>query len=194
MFLKSINVISLTTKFNNMKYYSKLLVTALFAFASFLASCSSDPCEKVVCQNSGTKTKSTDGKSCACTCAPGYKGDSCQTVDKKYLLTSSKWKAVSVMVAGTDQLKDCDRDDEYSFSTDGKVTITPMGVACSSTETVQTTTYTISEDGKTMTYGYNNPPAPPMTLTLNVTSLTADKLDASGSMMGIPFQLVFAKK
>jgi hypothetical protein len=69
-----------------------------------------------------------------------------------------------------------------------------MGVKCDPAETTTSSAYSISEDGKTMTYEYNNPPAPKMTLNLTVDTLTEEKLDASGSLVSIPFQLVFVKK
>lgn len=175
-----------------MKNFTKIFIAFALAFATFLIACSSDPCEKKVCFNNATKTKSTDGKSCTCNCTPGYKGDSCNIEDRKYILTSHSWKASSIMVAGGEMLKDCDKDDQYTFTSGGDVNIVPMGVACSSSETTQTTTYSLSEDGKTMTYTYKMGSSS-MPLTASIISFSTDKLEASGTLMGLSFSLTFVK-
>lgn len=111
------------------------------------------------------------------------------------ILTSQKWKIASVTVAGGQMIVDCLKDDEIAFSKDLKVTQTPMGTLCGPSDTVvKTTTYSLSEDGKTFTYLYNNPPVPAINLTLNVNTLTEDTFNVSGMTQAGEVKMLWLKK
>ncbi|MBK7958299.1 MAG: hypothetical protein IPK03_09375 [Bacteroidetes bacterium] len=82
-----------------MKSLNQILGSAFVAATLFLASCTTEPCKDVTCLNSGVATASTDGKSCACACTPGYEGTDCSTPSRtKYL---GSWKGSDVCGSGT---------------------------------------------------------------------------------------------
>lgn len=102
---------------------------------------------------------------------------------QKDILTSTTWNPSKFVALGTDYASaSCIKDNEWTFTTGGKVINTPKGIACSSTEEADTTTYSLSEDAKTLIYIYNNPPMLPISLALTVTELTATNLKASTAL------------
>lgn len=112
---------------------------------------------------------------------------------QKDILTSTTWLQDSVIVAGTDQLEACDRDDYITFTTAGKTIRTPMGVACDQGETADTSNYTLSEDAKTLTVEYEAGPSK-QNIILTVNELTSTNFAASGSLSGIPISVKYRAK
>lgn len=113
---------------------------------------------------------------------------------QKEILTSTTWNPSKFVALGTDYASaSCVKDNEWTFTTGGKVINVPMGVACSAGEKSDTTISSLSEDAKTLTYLYNKPPTPPILLTLTVTELTATNLKAS-TMSPVPVTVELTAK
>ena len=167
------------------------IVTTAFAFA--LVSCKTDPCEKVGCNiTGGVLTPDGSGKLCSCVCKVGYYGDSCSKLVKDFL-TGTTWLPVSVMAAGGEQLKACDQDDNTNFTTNGKLITTRLGTKCDPAEAAaDTTTYTISNDAKTLTIAYKLGPTP-TSIAMTISELTSSSLKASATSP-LPISVVFKAK
>jgi hypothetical protein len=112
---------------------------------------------------------------------------------EKDILTSTTWLQDSVIVAGTDQLDACDRDDYVTFTVAGKAISTPMGVACDPGETADTSNYSLSEDAKTFIIEYEAGPSK-QNITFTVNELTSSRFSISGSLSGIPVSVKYRAK
>lgn len=105
------------------------------------------------------------------------------------ILTTTTWMQDSSIVGGIDQLKDCDRDNSVVFTTTGKIISTPMGVACSLNEKIDTTMYALSADAKQLNVFTDND-----TLNFQVTELTSSRLILSAGSAGAGIVAKFRAK
>ncbi len=74
----------------------------------------------------------------------------------KEILTSKSWKITSTKVNGVEMLQDCEKDDVLTFLTNGTYTYNVGTNKCDANDTNYTGTWTISDDGKTMTLDTSN--------------------------------------
>jgi hypothetical protein len=79
------------------------------------------------------------------------------TKSKKELLTSNQWKFLSSKTNGVaDVISDCEKDDFTIFATNGTYTWNPTTVKCDPSDAIQTGTWTLSSDEKTLTLDGSN--------------------------------------
>ncbi|HZK93946.1 MAG TPA: lipocalin family protein [Prolixibacteraceae bacterium] len=73
------------------------------------------------------------------------------TKSKKELLTAKQWKFLSRKTNGVaDVINNCEKDDFTIFSSNGTYTWNPTTVKCDPSQTIQTGTWTLSSDEKTL--------------------------------------------
>ena len=76
---------------------------------------------------------------------------------RKELLTSKQWKFLSSKTNGVaDVISDCKKDDFVIFSSNGTYTWNPTTVKCYPSDAIQTDTWTLLSDEKTLTLDGSN--------------------------------------
>jgi len=87
-------------------------------------------------------------------------------------IASKTWKAVSMKVNGTEMIQECDKDDVFTFTDDGKYTIDPGTNKCTTSDVTETGSWSLSDDGKTFKLNTFNYSVVELTKTSLILSIT----------------------
>lgn len=112
-----------------------------------------------------------------------------ETKTNKDYLTSHTWtpSSYAMSVEGTNidtPAEDCEKDDKLSFSADMKYIFNPGDVICEDDEVIETGTYTLSSDQKTITFDGE---------VWTITSISDSQLVLSMSMEGMTMKMTLVK-
>jgi len=79
------------------------------------------------------------------------KKDESNASTPKDILTAKSWKLSSMKVNGIETIEDCSKDDIMTFAANGTYSTTVGAITCYDGETNTSGTWTLSNDGKTLT-------------------------------------------
>jgi len=65
-------------------------------------------------------------------------------------IASKTWKVVSMKMNETEMIQECDKDDVFTFTDDGKYTANPGTNKCDTDDVTKTGSWSLSDDGKSL--------------------------------------------